>query len=194
MLLYSHPFSQHARRVRIVCHELGLAYDEKIIDLQKGEHNSETFLKVNPAGQVPALVDGTTTLAESHAIMRYLVTEHGDGTLYPTEFRPHIDQWLDWTHCVLNPPIQSIVIERFSKGEDADAQVIDAHSECVAAALSTFENAFDLPEVTIADFAIGTCLHLYLMMGGALDGWPRTAQRFELLSSRPSFFETAPQM
>ncbi len=192
MILYSHPFSQHARRVRIVCHELGLKIDEKPVDLQKGEHKSDAFLEINPAGQIPVLVDGAETLAESHAIIRYLVTKHGDGALYPAKHRPQIDQWLDWTHCVLNPPVQSIAIERLSKGENADQQVIDVQSERVAAAISVYERGFTIQDVTIADFAIGTSLHLYLMMGGSLENWPRTAQRFEMLSNRPSFLATAP--
>lgn len=194
MLLYTHPISQHARRVRILCHELGLVVEEKVVDLQSGEHKSEDFLKINPVGQIPVLSDGALNLAESHAIMRYLALNKGGDAFYPERLRPEIDRWLDWTHCSLNPPVQSIAIERFTKGNDADQSVIDGCHKRIARTLSGCEAAFDLVDVTLADFAIGSTLHLYILMGGSLDDWSRISERFQMLSSRKSFTETAPQM
>ncbi len=194
MQLHIHPISQHARRVRILCHELGLAVEEKVLDLQNGEHKADAFLEINLAGQIPVLEEEGLILPESHAIMRYLTLQHGGGRFYPVERRPQIDRWLDWTHCTLNPPVQSIAIERFTKGADADIGVIDKSQERVGSALSNFEAAFDIDEVTLADFAIGSTLALYLMVGGCLYGWPRTKERLDALSSRPSFAETAVQL
>jgi len=194
MLLYTHPISQHARRVRILCHELGLAVEEKVLDLQNGEHKSEAFLKINPAGQIPVLSDGGLILPESHAIMRYLAIRDGDDHFYPAQIRPQIDRWLDWTHCTLNPPVQSIAIERFTKGDNADRNVTDDLHERVGKALTGYETAFDIPDVTLADFAIGSTLGLYIMVGGSLNDRPRAKESFEALSSRRSFVETAARM
>ena len=43
------------------------------------------YLKLNPNGKVPTLVDGDTVIWESNTILRYLATKHKKDTLYPTE-------------------------------------------------------------------------------------------------------------
>ena len=53
-------------RVRVALNIKGLVADERIVDLDKGEQRSEDFLKLNPMGAIPALVDrgaGETRIA-----------------------------------------------------------------------------------------------------------------------------------
>ena len=45
------------RKVVFLLKELGLAYEPLYLDFQKGEHKAPEYLKVNPNGRVPALVD-----------------------------------------------------------------------------------------------------------------------------------------
>jgi glutathione S-transferase len=194
MQLYSHPVSQHARRVRILCHELGLKPEEKLLALQEGEHKTEAFLKLNPAGQIPVLIDGDLVLPESHVIMKHLALKHGGEAFYPAEHRQQIDRWLDWTHGTLNPPVQSMAIEMFTNGEKANQDLIAGLHERVRTVLGGCEAGFDLQDVSLADFAIGTTLALYQMFGGSFDQFSRTSQRFESLMLRPSFIATAPEM
>ncbi len=76
----SQPFILHgairssaAWRVRIVLHLKGLAFEERFLDLNRGEHQRMEYRKVNPQMLVPALVapDGTL-VTQSMAIMEYL--------------------------------------------------------------------------------------------------------------------------
>lgn len=56
------------------------------VNMQKGEHQSPEFLKLNPLGKVPVLVDGDFVLNESRAIMTYLVNAKRPGhMLYPED-------------------------------------------------------------------------------------------------------------
>lgn len=62
------------------CHwmlaELGLAYENPSLDMRSGEHKQEAYLKINPAGQVPALVHDDFVVTESAAIVHYLAEKY----------------------------------------------------------------------------------------------------------------------
>lgn len=67
---------------------LGLDVEIIPVDLLKGEQRSPDFLKLNPIGKVPVLDDDGFILAESRAIMAYLVNSKKPGsTLYPMNAR-----------------------------------------------------------------------------------------------------------
>ncbi len=119
MKLHAHPLSQHSRRVLMLCHELGIIPEIVPVSLENGEHKSETFLRLNPNGQVPVLVAGDVVLSESHAIMKFLVSTAPDTGFYPTENREraNVDMWLDWNHTKLNPPVQTAVMQTLFMGE-----------------------------------------------------------------------------
>ena len=77
MKLYYHPLSGHSHRARLFLSLLGVEHELVEVDLMKGEHKSPEFLKLNRFGQVPALVDGGTTIADSNAILVYIAKKLG---------------------------------------------------------------------------------------------------------------------
>lgn len=96
--LYYTVGSPPSRAVLHVIRILGLEVDVKNVDLvEKKEQLSAEYLKINPMHQVPVLVDGNVVVAESRAIMAYLVNSRKPGhELYPTDpkVRALIDQRL----------------------------------------------------------------------------------------------------
>lgn len=83
--LYSYHRSSCAFRVRIGLNLKGLDYEYKAVDLLKGEQNNPEFLKINPIGFVPALVDGDVVLADSFAILMYLEEKYPQHPLLPRD-------------------------------------------------------------------------------------------------------------
>ncbi|KAL0375892.1 UNVERIFIED_CONTAM: Glutathione S-transferase zeta class [Sesamum calycinum] len=67
--LYSYWRSSCSCRVRIALNLKGLDYEYIAINLLKGENKTPEFLKLNPLGSVPVLVDGDITVADSFAIL-----------------------------------------------------------------------------------------------------------------------------
>ena len=53
------------------------AYEPVPVDTRKGEQFAPDYLKVNPNGKVPAIVDGETTVFDSNAILLYLAEKTG---------------------------------------------------------------------------------------------------------------------
>eukprot|EP00879_Flechtneria_rotunda_P017721 GHRR01018577.1.p1 GENE.GHRR01018577.1~~GHRR01018577.1.p1 ORF type:complete len:194 (+),score=29.95 GHRR01018577.1:422-1003(+) len=70
--LYIDMMSQPSRSCWILCKVHNLPVDIKFVRLDKGEHRQPEYLKLNPLGKVPVLVDGDLRLPESAAIMEYL--------------------------------------------------------------------------------------------------------------------------
>ncbi|CAF3881204.1 unnamed protein product, partial [Rotaria sp. Silwood1] len=67
----------------------------------KRETQSAEYKQVNPAGQVPSIVDNDFHLDESHTIMRYICTSRNlPNHYYPNDIkqRAKVDYWLDWHH------------------------------------------------------------------------------------------------
>jgi glutathione S-transferase len=70
-------------RVVWLLEEMGLPYRLRPVDLLAGAENDPEFLSINPAGFIPAIVDGDVTMVESIAIMEYLMARHGPTPLAP---------------------------------------------------------------------------------------------------------------
>ncbi|XP_019198106.1 PREDICTED: glutathione S-transferase 2-like isoform X2 [Ipomoea nil] len=83
--LYSNWESSCACRVRIALNLKGLDYEYKAVNLLKAEHFSPEFLKLNPMGYVPALVDGDIVISDSFAILMYLEEKYPQNPLLPKD-------------------------------------------------------------------------------------------------------------
>ncbi|KAI0659287.1 glutathione S-transferase C-terminal-like protein [Cubamyces menziesii] len=77
--LYGTVVPPNPMKVAIVLEELGLDYEIVPIDISTGEQKSPEFLKLNPNGRVPALVDhsnGDFVIWESNAILLYIIEKY----------------------------------------------------------------------------------------------------------------------
>lgn len=72
MKLYSYPLSGHAHRARLFFSLIGQPVEVIDIDLRAGAQKAPEYLRLNPFGQVPVLVDGETVVPDSNAIMVYV--------------------------------------------------------------------------------------------------------------------------
>ncbi|XP_059313431.1 glutathione S-transferase zeta class-like isoform X2 [Lycium ferocissimum] len=85
--LYSYWWSSCAFRVRIALNLKGLGYEYKAVNLLKGEQKDPEYLKLNPLGYVPTLVDGDTVIADSFAIIMYLEEKYPQRALLPQDLQ-----------------------------------------------------------------------------------------------------------
>ena len=97
MKLYQSYFSPNSRRVRIFLAEKSLQVPCTEIDLLKGQSHTSEYLKINPMGEVPALVmDDGTSIAESVAICRYFEMFQPEPCLFGSSAKESavIEMWL----------------------------------------------------------------------------------------------------
>src|SRR5438270_12312380 len=82
MKLYEFPPTRSIR-VRWTLQELEVPFESVIVDPTKAELRQPACLEVNPAGKLPALVDGDLVLTESVAIVLYHAEKYPDRNLLP---------------------------------------------------------------------------------------------------------------
>ena len=85
MKLYNFTPSGNCWKIRMFLNMLGKKVERHNIDLLNGEHKSVAFLAINPAGQVPTLVDGDITISDSATILVYLATKYGSDHWFPKD-------------------------------------------------------------------------------------------------------------
>ncbi|RAL44238.1 hypothetical protein DM860_015598 [Cuscuta australis] len=85
--LYSYWRSSCSFRIRIALNLKGLDYEYKAVSLITGEQFSPEFLKLNPMGYVPVLVDGDVVISDSFAILMYLEEKYPQHPLLPKDLK-----------------------------------------------------------------------------------------------------------
>lgn len=89
-----------------VLEELGVPFELKRVDRENNAHKSPEYLKMNPNGLIPVLVDGDLVLYETAAIVLHLVDTHPSAGLAPavgTAERALFYKWLAWLSSSLQP-------------------------------------------------------------------------------------------
>ena len=73
--------SGNVQKVLFALEELGIPYNREDYGRQFNNTQDAAYLKLNPNGKVPTLVDGDTVIWESNTILRYLAAKHKKDTL-----------------------------------------------------------------------------------------------------------------
>lgn len=109
---------------RITLEEIGTSYECKLVNLAKGEHKSDAYLRINPHGKVPALsVDGNV-ITENVAILTFLAKRFPDARLLPQTLTEEAScvSVMAWFASTVHPTFAHIIRpERFAS--DTAAQV-----------------------------------------------------------------------
>ena len=194
MKLYYSPQSR-AVRPRWMLEEIGAPYE--LVRLQLGTDNkTPAYLKMNPNGTVPTLVDGDLTLFESAAICQYLADRFPDKRLAPpvgTPARGLYYQWIHYAMSALEPPLVTIFLHTINKpeAERIPALVSEARTQ-LKTVLGVVEQAvlgrtFILgDQFTTADVMVGSTLVWAQMMSLLGDERPAPAAYLGRLASRPA--------
>jgi glutathione S-transferase len=109
MIIVHHLNNSRSQRVLWLLEELGVPYEVK-----RYERDAKTLLAppallaIHPLGKSPVIVDGASIVAESGAIVEYLVAQYGGGRLIPaagTSERLRYTYWLHYSEGSAMPPL-----------------------------------------------------------------------------------------
>src|SRR5580700_7740436 len=120
MVVVHHLNNSRSQRVLWLLEELGVAYEVK-----RYERDAKTMLAppallaVHPLGKSPIIVDGAVTVAESGAIVEYLIDHYGGGRLIPPAGSPERLRYTYWLHyaegSAMPPLLLSLIFGRLPR-------------------------------------------------------------------------------
>lgn len=99
--LYDFALSGNSYKARLMLSLLGLEYELIPVNQQEGEHKSAQFLKLNPLGQVPVLIDGDVIIRDSQAFLVYLARRYGGEDWLPMNAES-MSKVMQWLSCAAN--------------------------------------------------------------------------------------------
>ncbi|MBO9402606.1 glutathione S-transferase [Shimia sp. R9_3] len=130
--LYRTPKSGHCHRVELMLALLGLPYETIDLDMAAGAHKAPDFLKVSPFGLVPAIEDDGYTLADSNAILVYLVKTYApDSDWLPADPKvaAEVQRWLTIAaDNVYSGPCAARLVTLFGAPLNHEAAIAKAHA------------------------------------------------------------------
>ena len=84
MKVYVWKQSGNSYKLRVLLALIGVEYEEVMVNFRAHEHKNADYLKINPRGQVPALVDGDMVLWDSAACLVYIARKFGGEQWLPS--------------------------------------------------------------------------------------------------------------
>lgn len=147
MLTIHHLGKSQSERIIWLCEELGLSYELKRYERDPVTILSPPELKaLHPIGAAPVITDGEVVLAESGAIVDYILAKHGGGRLVLDVSHPGFARYLYWLHFAngnLQPNMgRNMVLRRLDLAPD---------NPVLLAMKGRLDRALDLVEARLGD-------------------------------------------
>jgi glutathione S-transferase len=192
--IYGSPRSSAGRCIWTL-EEAGIAYTLKDVDMKNKEHKSEAYLKINPMGKVPAMIDGDVTLFESMAINYYIAEKYKKELLGTNDGEKGLAmQWSFWATAELQPPIIEIFIQKvFMPDDKRDQSIIENNLKKIPSLLSVLNNSLKEKkylsgsQFTIGDINTASVVSICPMIGINFTDYPNIKSWLHSMNERPAF-------
>ena len=127
MLIVHHLGKSQSERIVWLCEELGIPYELKRY-ARAPVLAPDEYRALHPIGSAPVIQDGALTLAESAAVVDYIIARHGNGRLAVPSPDPAFPEYLYWFHFAngtLQPAFMRLMIaSRFDPPADHPALLL----------------------------------------------------------------------
>lgn len=180
-------------KVSIALEELGLPYTVHAVDIGKGVQKQPEFLRINPNGRIPAIVDrseGDFAVFESGAILLYLAEK--TGRLMPTDAkgRSRVTQWLMFQMSGVGP-MQGQANVFFRYFPEKLQPAIDRYQNETRRLYTVLdtrlkESEYLADDYSIADIATWPWVRIHEWAGVSLDGLPHLQRWMKAIAERPA--------
>jgi len=190
--LYTSP-TPNGHKASIALEELGLPYEVHAIDLMAGEQKKPEYLRINPNGRIPTIVDrdaGDFAVFESGAILIYLAEKTGKLMPADAQGRSRVVQWLMFQMGGVGPMMgQANVFFRYFP-EKIQPAIDRYQNECrrlfEVLDRRLADHEYLAGEYSIADIANWAWVRTYKWSGVSIDGLQHLQRWLGALGERPA--------
>lgn len=195
MITVHHLRASQSERIVWLCEELGIPYELKTYAREPNGAAPAAYKALHPQGTAPIINDGTLALAETGAIMDYILSRHGGGRLVVSPQASNFPDYLYWLHFgngfFVPAAMMAIVASRVAGENKQAAQGFTGRQE-LAYRMSE-ERVGKVPyfagaEFTAADIMMGFPLTtMRAATGRALSDSPNLRAYLERIGQRPAY-------
>jgi len=181
----------NGHKASIMLEETGLDYDVTFVRLQEGHQKEPDFLKMNPNGRIPVIVDKANddfVVFESGAILIYLAEKTGQFLPTDSKKRSEVLQWLMFQMGGVGPMQgQAHVFVRYApekipfamkRYQDETRRLYEVYDQRLA------ENEYLCGDVSIADFATFPWILVHEWAKVSVDGLPNLQRWLKVMNNR----------
>jgi glutathione S-transferase len=156
--LYDFLSCPYGQKVRIVLAEKSLSYDLVTVDLTQNEHRKPDFLRLNPFGRVPVLVDEDTTVYDSTIINEYLEDEYPEPPVLPpigsSALRARARIFEDFADTSFTPQVGQLIAEASKAEGERDQIRLQRLHQQVERVLDYLNNELKGQQFLAAEFSV----------------------------------------
>lgn len=188
--------SINVQKVMWTVAELGLDHERVDLGGKYGGLDTPEQLARNPHGLIPVIDDDGTVVWESHAIVRYLASKHGDGGLWPSDSaaRASADMWMEWAQTVLQRNFIQYFwnLYRTPVEQHDHALLANLNTQCGEDFRTLDKLLGDQPfitgdHLTYGDIPIATQFYRYFTLDIARPAVPNVEAWYERLKDNPAY-------
>jgi glutathione S-transferase len=154
--LYDYLDCPFCQKVRVVLAEKDLEYERIYVDLRKNEQKVPEFLKLNPYGKVPVLIDDDVVVYDSTIVNEYLNEEYPIPPLMPEDSagRARVRLLEDFCDNSFIPPAGMVLAEIHKPEAERDAEKVRRYQGEVGRVLARLEPQLDGKEYLVGEFSL----------------------------------------
>jgi glutathione S-transferase len=194
MIVVHHLNDSRSQRILWLLEELELPYE-----IRRYQRDATTRLAppelraVHPLGKSPVITDGDRTLAESGAIVEYVIRRHGHGRLRPDPASPAYDEYVHWLHYAEGSAMLPLMLLLYTaRLGDAGAPLRPRIDEEIANHLGYVDAALAGREYLVGDALTGADIQMSFVgevagAFGRLASYPNLAAHVARLHARPAW-------
>ena len=154
--LYDFPQSPHCQKVRLALSEKDLSYEKVLVDLTKNEQKTPEFLRLNPYGKVPVLIDDEEVIYDSTIINEYLEDEYPHPPLLPAQSgeRARVRMFEDFADNSFTAQGNLLVAELRKPAEQVDRERVQRYRADLLRVLEFLERQLEGKEYIVRTFSL----------------------------------------
>lgn len=195
--LYDSPECPFCQKTRIVLAEKDLSYELVPVDLQAGEQKRPEFIKLNPFGKVPVLIDDEVIVYDSTIINEYLEDEYPHPQLMPSDSaaRARVRTFEDYADNAFIPLTGTIMRELRKPEAERDQEKLSTSRQQVTRMLAVIDGSLAgrnwlVGNFSLADVAFAPRVVILPALGITLDPeWRNLAGWIQRLNQRASIHD-----